>query len=253
MSEQNMQEEEKGLFCYTFEGHIILCEWNYRSRQIIEKLRRNYRTRKTPIVLIANIDKKPIDYGNLFFVKGSVNDETLQQANVKKAKTVIILGDDNLDDVNRDTKVALSTLTVETINRSAYTIVELVNENYVEICNRAHADEIIVSSNLSSQLIVDSIINDGISNVIFNLLSKQYDNQLYKIPVPEDEVNRLFIDVFARMKEHRQSIVIAIQQGEGGDVITNPSSNYTLRDDDYLIMIFNYNKYYFSALKTSNK
>ena len=241
-------EEEQGLFCYNFEGHIILCEWNYRSRQIIQKLRRNYRTRKTQIVLIADIENKPIDYGNLFFVKGSVNEETLQQANVKKAKTVIILGDDNLDDVNRDTKVVLSTLTVETINRSAYTIVELVNENYVEICNKAHADEIIVSSNLSSQLIVDSIINDGISNVIFNLLIKQYDNQLYKRRVPEDDVNCLFIDVFARMKEHKHSIVIAIQQGEEGDVIANPPSNYTLKEDDYLIMIIDY-KYYFSSWK----
>ena len=231
-------KEEQGLFCYTFEEHIILCEWNYRSKQILQKLRRNYRTKKTPIVLIADIENKPIDDDNLFFVKGSVNDETLQQANVKKAKTVIILGDDNLDDVNRDTKVALSTLTVETNNRSVYTIVELVNENYVEICNRAHADEIIVSSNLSSQLIVDSIINDGISNVIFNLLSKQYDNHLYKIPVPKDEINSLFIDVFARMKEYQQSIVIAIQQGEEGQVITNPPSNYKLKDDDYLIMIF---------------
>lgn len=253
-------KEEQEKVPYTFEGHIILCEWNYRSKQIIQKLRRNYKTKNIPIVLIADIEDKPtveiddtenkyIDDPNLFFVKGEVNNETLKQANVEKVKTVIILGDDKLDYVNRDTKVALSTLTVENINRSAYTILELVDEKYIKICKKAHADEIIVSSNLSSHLIVDSTINDGIGKVIFNLLSENYDdNQLYKIPVPEAEIDKEFLDVFVSMKEQKQSIIIAIQQGEEGDVITNPPSNYKLSSNDYLIMILDYNKYYFSNL-----
>ncbi|MGD1914503.1 MAG: NAD-binding protein [Rivularia sp. (in: cyanobacteria)] len=249
---------EQGMVHYAFEGHIILCEWNYRSKQIIQKLRGNSKTKNIPIVLIANIEDEPIvlienksiDDPNLFFVKGEVNNETLKRANVEKVKTVIILGDDKLDFVNRDTKVALSTLTVENRNRSAYTIVELVDEKYIEICKKAYADEIIVSSNLSGCFIVDETTNDGISKFILNLFSEEFDdNQLYKIPVPEDDINRKFLDVFKSMKEEKQSIIIAIQQGEEGNVNTNPRSDYELKRNDYLIMILDYNKYYFSNLE----
>ena len=229
--------EDLGMSSYKFEDHIIICEWNYRARVILKELRHEKKTKEKPIILISEIERKPIEDPNLFFVKGEVSDETLQRANLEKANTVIILGDDHLDYKNRDAKVILSTLTVESINRSAYTIVELVDEAYIPTCKRANADEIIVSNKLSSRLISNAAINHGISNVISDLLSYEYGNQLYKIAVPESEVGRSFMKVFIYMKEVYQSIIIAIQKGEKGEVISNPASDYTLGDTDYLIVI----------------
>lgn len=45
------------------------------------------------------------------------------------------------------------------------------------------------------------------------------------------------IETFVRMKEIYQSIIIAIQKGEEGKVISNPPSQYKLKDSDYLIVI----------------
>ncbi len=229
--------EDLGMSSYKFEDHIIICEWNYRARVILKELRHEKKTKEKPIILISEIERKPVDDPNLFFVKGEVSDETLQRANLEKANTVIILGDDHLDYKNRDAKVILSTLTVESINRSAYTIVELIDEAYIPTCKRAHADEIIVSNKLSSRLISNAAINHGISNVISDLLSYEYGNQLYKIAVPESEVGRSFMELFIYMKEVYQSIIIAIQKGEEGKVISNPASDYILEASDYLIII----------------
>ena len=229
--------KDLGMSSYKFEDHVIICEWNYRARVIIKELRLDPQTQEMPIVLIANIERKPSDDENLFFVQGQVCDETLHRANLRKAKTVIILGDDSLDDTVRDAKVVLSTLTVESIHPDAYTIVELVDEAHVQNCKRAKADEIILSSELSSTLISQAVLNHGITKVVSELLSFQNGNHLYKIPIPNSHIGLPFIDVFIYMKQTYQSIILAVQKGSEGEVISNPPTDYQLENNDYLIII----------------
>jgi len=229
--------KDLGMSSYKFEDHVILCEWNYRARVILKELRLDPQTQEMPVVLIANIERKPIDDENLFFIKGQVSDETLNRSNLSKAKTVIILGDDSLDDTVRDAKVVLSTLTVESINPNTYTIVELVDEANIQNCKRAKADEIIVSSELSSMLISQAVLHHGITKVISDLLSFQYGNHLYKLPIPHSKSGCSFIDVFIDMKQTYQSIIVAVQKGSEGEVISNPPTDYQLEDNDFLIVI----------------
>lgn len=230
-------KEDRGMTNFQFKNHIILCEWNYRAKLILNELRSNTHTKTVPIVLIANIDSKPVDERYLYFIQGQVSDDTLNRANLAEAKTVIILGDDSLDNLARDAKVILSTLTVESINRNAYTIVELVDSAYIQTCKRANADEIIVSSELSSMLIYQATINHGITQVVSDIFTSQYANQIYKIPLPKDKIGLTFLEVFIYMKQHHQSTVIAVQKDEEGEVISNPPTHYILNEYDYLIVI----------------
>ncbi|MDY6900526.1 MAG: ion channel [Cyanobacteriota bacterium] len=236
--------QDLGMHSFSFEEHIILCEWNYRAETILKELRLEPETEKTPIVLISDIDRKPVKDKYFYFVKGEVSDETLYQANLEKAKTVIILGDDSVDYKQRDAKVILSTLTVESINKDAYTIAELINEKNIETCKRAYADEIIVTSKLSSNLISSAAINHGISKVISDIVTYEYGSQISKIIVPESEIGSLFIDVFIKMKKDSQSTVIAIQHGNQGETTSNPSPDYELAANDYLIFIGSNGKSY---------
>lgn len=226
-----------GMGSYNFNNHLIICEWNYRAKFIINELRRFPKTQDDKIILIANIDRKPIEDNNLFFIKGNVCDETLNRANLMQARTVIILGDDSIDHTARDAKVILSTLTVESINPNAYTVVELVDEAHVKSCQRAKVDEIIVSSELSSMLISQAALNHGITKVVSEILSTQSGNKLYKIAIPDSRVGSSFMEVFTYMKQAYQSIVLAVQKGIEGDVISNPPTDYKLENGDYLIVV----------------
>jgi voltage-gated potassium channel len=229
--------ENQGMSSYNFENHIIVCEWNHRARIIMREFRADPQTAEAPIVLIADITRKPLNDENLFFIQGSVTDETLKRANLAKAKTVVVLGDDRLDVTARDAKVVLTTLTIESINPKVYTIVELADEAHVQHCKRARVDEIIVSSELSSGLISRAALHHGITKVISELLSAQYGNELYKIPLPLAMVGRPFLEVLTDMKQHYQSIVLAVQKGEEGEVIANPAGDYRLEPTDHLILI----------------
>lgn len=229
--------EDRGLADYDFVNHTIICEWNYRARAIIKEFRLDTAMAEAPIVLIADIENKPLDDDFLFFVNGSVSDETLQQANLAQAKTVIILGDDHLADTARDAKVVLTALTVESINPKAYTIVELIDQANVRHCQRAQADEIIIGSELSSNLIARAALNHGITKVVSELLTATGGNELFKIKVPGGMVGQSYIDIFVAMKREHNSVVIGVQSGTGGQVISNPPTDYRLESGDFLIVI----------------
>ena len=121
---EHKNQERLGMKTYNPQNHFIICEWNYRTQNILKELRHEPKTRRLPVVLIANIEGKPIDDDYLYFVRGDASDETLMRANLPESDTVIILGDDSLEYSNRDVRVALATLTLESINPDVYTIVD---------------------------------------------------------------------------------------------------------------------------------
>lgn len=235
---ERKRKEELGMSDCRFEGHVILCEWNHRAVSIVKELRMEQGAQPVQIALIAQCDRKPIDDPNLAFIHGPVSDETLKRANLTAAKNVIILGNDQLDASIRDAAVVLSTLTIETLNPNVYTIVELVDPANAITCYRAKADEVIISSELSSMLISQAALNHGISKVVSELLSLQTGhNKLYKVPLPLANAGQTFLDTFMYMKQQHQSTVVALQKGYEGEVISNPNSAHIVEANDYLIVI----------------
>ena len=230
-------KEDRGMRASTVANHIIICEWNHRARAIIKELRADTQTSNIPLILIAEIEEKPIDDNNLFFVRGSVNEETLKKANLQKARTVVILGDDTVEITSRDAKVVLSTLTIESMNPDVYTVVELVDKTNEQHCLRANADEIIVGSELSSHLIASAASDHGISKVISELLSSRFGNEFYSMPLPEEMINLKFLDVFIAMKTQSNTTVLGIQKGSTGEFISNPDVNYRVSQQDNLLVI----------------
>jgi len=58
--------KERGMSSYNFENHIILCEWNHRTKDIIQELRSDQRVETAPIVLIAEVNMKPVEDEHLY-------------------------------------------------------------------------------------------------------------------------------------------------------------------------------------------
>jgi len=228
-------KEDRGMAAFSLRDHIILCEWNQRARVILDELRADPHTAQAPIVLIACLEHKPVSDNDLHFIQGDVTDETLGRANLKQASTVILLGDDRLDATARDAKVVLNALTVESLNPNVYTIAELVDEAHVPHCRRANANEIIVSSELSSGLIARAALNHGITQFVSDLLSARAGNELYKVPVPASLAGRRFIDALVEMKQKHQSILVAVH--DGSQVLSNPPADHVLSERDHLIVI----------------
>ncbi|MCB0197083.1 MAG: NAD-binding protein [Anaerolineae bacterium] len=230
-------KEDRGMNTYKLKGHIILCEWNYKARDVIEELRSDPETEKTPVVLIADIEQKPLNDKNLFFIQGNANDETLERANLAEAETVVILGDEKLNACNRDAKVILTTLTIESLNPKAYTIAELVDRENVRHCKRANVDEVVVASELSSSLIAQTTLDHGLATIISEILRTNDGSELYRVPVPPSLIGKMFKEAFITIKETHNGIVLAVYKGSQKRAIVNPPMDFVFEATDHLIIV----------------
>lgn len=226
----------RGMKSLHFKNHYIICEWSSRSRAIYEELRSDPRNDEVPIVLLAdNVQEKPVDDEDFYFIHGDVSEENLHRAAVETAATVVVTGDDRLDPAARDAKVVLTTLTVEHLNPDAYTVVELVREENARHCERAHADEIIIGDEFCSRLLASAAVDHGVSKVVSELLSTRFGNDLRKVSLPERFYGQSFLNVMSGLKETNSSTAVAVMRGK--DVITNPAAEFALQAGDHLIVI----------------
>ena len=229
--------KERGMGSVDLEGHIILCEWNNRTQEILKDLRADPRAADARIVLVADIETKPAADDQLFFVRGKLTEESLRRAGIERAATVVLVGDRSLEYGARDAKAVLSVLTVESLNPAVYSIVELASEEHVAHCERAGADEIIVGAEFSSRVISTAALDHGISTVLRELLSAQVGHDLITVPVPEAFAGRTFFDLFSALKRERGMIALAILPHGGGGAVTNPDAETVVAADDRLVVV----------------
>ena len=235
---EQRQRKDRGMGEHDLEGHIILCGWNDRTKEILKDLRADKRSAGDPIALVADIQANPASGDDhLHFVRGTETEDDLKRAGIEKAKTVVLVGDRSLDYGPRDAKAVLAVLTVKSLNRNVYTIAELAGEENEPHCRHAGADEIVVGADLCSRVISTATLDHGISKVLHELLSARVGNDLITHPVPERYQGRQFIDVFSDLKREKGMIALAIQRHGTGDIETNPDAGYTVAADDRLVVI----------------
>ena len=234
------QRKDRGMGDCDLEGHIILCGWNDRTKEILKDLRADKRSARDAIALVADVETNPAsDDDHLCFVRGRETEDDMKRAGIEKAETIVLVGDRSLDYGARDAKAVLAVLTARALNSSAYVIVELAGEENVRHCEQAGANEIIVGADLCSRVMSTATLDHGISKVLHELLSAQEGHDLMTHPVPAKCDGRKFIDVFYKLKDEKGMIALAIQPHGAGDIVTNPDAGRLVEADDRLVVISN--------------
>jgi voltage-gated potassium channel len=234
---ENKLMENRGMKTVTVQGHFVICGWNFSGHDIISELRADKKSKNIPIVLIAQMEEKPVDDENVHFIRGEIKPEFLEKANLKEAQAVILLSDDNLDSNVRDAKTILDTLTIKSLYPDVYVCVELIESKNIDYCERAKADEIVVVGELSTNLLVQAALDHGITHLITELVSNRYGSDLYKIRLPEAMVGQTFFDVLCKLKKNHDILCLGIENQNDKKWITNPAKDYRLDNADELVVI----------------
>ena len=234
---ENKLMENRGMKRVRVKGHFVICGWNFRGRDIVAELRADEKTADVPIVVIAELSEKPLDDSNLDFLRGEVQPNVLEMANLKEAQAVIQLSDDQLDARVRDAKTILDTLTLKTLYPDIYVCVELIESRNIEHCRRAKADEIIVVGELSTNLLVQAALDHGITHMITELVSNRYGSELYKIELPSSLVGLTFFEVMCKLKKNHGILCVAVENKETHKLIANPDADYRISMEDELVVI----------------
>jgi Trk K+ transport system NAD-binding subunit len=155
----------------------------------------------------------------LYFVKGEVRDNsTLEKANIQKAKTVVLLAEDN--SVSSDEKTLLRALAIarysrkkafkrekenktiarkmdyETFKTDAdndklYVIAEINDTQFKKDLLESDVNEVIVTGSYSKNIITQSMMNFGVSKVIDEILQYNEYNEFYVIDLANEKYKHL--------------------------------------------------------------
>ena len=222
------------------DGHIVICGWSPKGAEILKELHAEEVEDKRPVVILAQLEMNPSGDPLTTFIRGNPsNTADLHRAGIERADTAIILADDtnpslSADDI--DAKTLLAALAVESINPNCYTCVEVIRSENRQHFERAKADELVVSAELTGALLASSAIHHGISHAVSDLLTHPGGTEFYTIDPPDEFLGATFGHALERLKADRDCILVAIATGEHTYAI-NPPSDRKIRHGDRLLVI----------------
>ncbi|MBB6452164.1 voltage-gated potassium channel [Salirhabdus euzebyi] len=181
------KKREEGRIVYKGKGHYIIIGWSKKAKYALKEML-NTKEDKIDIVIVDDMDKAPILDDNIFYVSGdATSEETLLNANVKEAMSVLIFADDSIQDSKLiDGKTLLIASTIEAIASNVHTIVEVMEEEHIKNFKHVKVDDFIFSHETISSLAVRSAFTKGISGVFGQLLRRKFGDDLYHVPVKKE-------------------------------------------------------------------
>ena len=224
-------KEGQGMGAAGYRNHIVVCGWNPTARELIAELMGDDYSHK--IVLIHNKEKSPAGSG-VYFVNGDATDaEDLRRAGIEEALAAIVCPSEPTNDA--DMRSILTVMAIESIAPHVRTVVEANNPAHVEHFKRAHADEIVVTSRITSRLMARSSLYPGLTDVVTDIVSGGAGSELYRVRLDDDWVQMDVDALAAMMRTDHSATLLAVCRGE--DIIVNPHQDFVFAPGDDLSVV----------------
>ncbi|MDP4163895.1 MAG: potassium channel family protein [Bacillota bacterium] len=231
VTKQNAFSE--GKLAYKGKGHIVIVGWNERSRELIKNLS-NVHYPKTILLIDETLQTNPIQSRYVHYIQGRPHlDETLIKSNIFDADKVLITADQGNEEVQADMNSILTLLAIKGLSPKTACIVEILTAEQVVNANRAGANLILQSNQLTSMYMMNCLLSHR-ANLLPELLELLQENRLQEFLCEEQWWGLMFLKVATNMLAD-QKILIGIKRGE--EIHLNPPQDLLLKEKDILILI----------------
>lgn len=148
--------KEEGKLNFHGKDHIVIVGWSKKAEYAVKDI---LSKQKTHIVIIDQLPIEPFVHNNVHFVSGNAaTEETIDAANLKRAKSVIIFADDSIDNpLLIDGKTMILAASIEQYAPNVKTIIEVIKEEHLRSFSHVKVDEFILSNKVISNLAVEHL------------------------------------------------------------------------------------------------
>ncbi|MFC2947136.1 potassium channel family protein [Virgibacillus sediminis] len=225
---------EKGKVAFKGGGHLVFIGWNERTRQLVD-----IALDKNPDLRIVLIDRtlNSLAYQHypVHFIHGdATEDYTLQQANIKHAKCVIITADTTEKERQADNFTILTTVAVRGNNEDIPIIAEILSGIQVENAIRAGATTILRTNDFMSALLYHEMSRDKAAMPFEDTLNLLKSQAFRHRNVPSELVNQTFQAASKKLLLDQMLLIGILREKEW---MVNPGHEFRLQKDDILICL----------------
>ena len=147
---------------------------------------------------------------------------TSTRAGIEDAAAAIVFPKDGSNESDMRSLVAV--LAIESMAPKVRTVVEVNNPGHVEHFRRAKADEILVTSRLTSRLLARSALYPGLTEIVTDIVSGGEGSELYRIQMPSDYVGLAANELSSRLRSDHRATLLAIARN--GQTYVNPPDGF---------------------------
>ena len=212
--------EGKGLEKLNLSDHFILCGWNSNANKIINSIQLlNHNQRKIDLVLINDLSEEEITQLKtrfskikIHFVSGDfAQEETLHRASIATSDTVIIIPNNlNNDQNSHDEKTIFATLTIKSIDASIRVVAYLLDRENLTHIKRAEADEVVVSDDLSLNILASHVIDPGVPQLSNQLINTSSDSRFIRKLIPQNFVGKKYGELFNHYRDQNGALLVGL-------------------------------------------
>lgn len=225
---------KKGLRSYRMSHHLLVLGWNDKAAAAIDDFRHDARHEDTKIVIVAEVPESPIDDRNVRFVRGAPGKtEALRRASAEEAAAAIVFAR-NPRDPRSDHETALVVLALRELSATMKISAELVDPDHREFLRRAGCDAVVDTQAVASTLLVRSVQDVGVSDVVEELLSNKKGSQIYRLSLLEEHVGTTFKDLTVLLLE-RGCTLIGLARGR--EHLINPDFDLRVESGDEAFVV----------------
>ncbi|MFD2922761.1 potassium channel family protein [Halobacillus naozhouensis] len=229
----------KGQVRYKGESHIILIGWNERTRQLINMMRKD--DIDDSIVLIDETNNQMYQkLSNVHFIKGdATNEETLEKANVCKARMAVVTSNPSKKEHQSDQAVIHQLVALKGHHPNLFIIAEVLTERQKVNAERAGANTVIRSNDFMSSLFYHELYRKDPLQPFQLFLNLLTNRQFHEEKVSSSLAGQPMIQIIEHYLK-QSSQIIGIRNGKNFSF--DFDANTTLTEEDYLILFTPFNE-----------
>jgi len=166
-------KEEMGLKMHKLNQHIVIIGWNLKGPQIIQTLRRDPAMAHAPILIMADMEHKPVDDPTVHFTRSPypARGEAIERACLSQAATIVVLAN-YAEKQHADALTAVNCLLARQVNAHARIITELLDPAQRLYLDAAGANLVVGIGEVGGFLLAEATIGNEQARQLLNYVAE---------------------------------------------------------------------------------
>ena len=212
----------------TLSNHIVVFGWKNDIRTLIaDILRKSKGLTAEDIVIVNSVNEMKLqpllmdkEFKGIKYIRGDFTEEqTLLNANIKKAATALVLGEahDSLDAELVDSRIFVCTLMIKALNPRCHVCALVQTERYRNYLEAQHCDEVIYTEEYSRYILSTATSYTGMANVMRALFDNGDGYSIQIQPVTAEWRDKSYYELSSWYKQEKGILTLGVLENMGAE------------------------------------